>query len=53
MKRGDRLEPDGTATSKTRQEIDDEKELYFLSDRLRPQLSTINTPGKTFHNQIV
>lgn len=53
MKRGDRLEPDGTTTSKTRQEIADENEFYFLSDRLRPQLSTINTPGKMFHNHIV
>lgn len=31
----------------------DENALNFLSDRLRPQLSTINTPGKTFRNQIV
>lgn len=53
MKSGDRLEPDGTAMSKTRQEIADENAFYFLSDRVCPQLSAINTPGKTFHNQTV
>lgn len=53
MKSGDRLEPDGSATLKIRQEIADENSFYFPIDRLLPQLSAINTPGKIFHNQIV
>lgn len=40
-------------TAKAQQDFADENAFYFLSDRVRPQLSTFNIPGKTFHNQIV